>query len=142
MLNLDNLDGAFSGLDAQDRSLHMSYIMGILTDWVKDYNICLKGYSDERYLLIMNYQIVQELIKEGFSVLNKIQEYGEKEEIRITASIGISSKDIDPVQLLDEANSQLDLALNRGGNQAIVKLDDEISYYGAKSASFESRSSV
>lgn len=142
VLNLDNLDGAFSGLDAQDRSLHMSYIMGILTDWVKDYNICLKGYSDERYLLIMNYQIVQELIKEGFSVLNKIQEYGEKEEIRITASIGISSKDIDPVQLLDEANSQLDLALNRGGNQAIVKLDDEISYYGAKSASFESRSSV
>lgn len=142
VLNLDNLDGAFSGLDAQDKSLHMSHIMGILTEWVKDYNICLKGYTDERYLLIMNYQIVQELTKEGFTVLNKIQEYGEKEEIRITASIGISSKDIDPIQLLDEANSQLDLALNRGGNQAIVKLDDEISYYGAKSASFETRSSV
>lgn len=142
VLNLDNLDGAFSGLDAQEKSLHMSNIMGILTDWVKDFNICLKGYTDERYLLIMNFQIVNELIKEGFTIINKIQEYGEKEKIRITASIGIASKDIDPVQLLNEANNQLDLALNRGGNQAIVKLDDQISYYGAKSASFESRSSV
>lgn len=142
VLNLDNLDGAFSGLDAQERSLHMSNIMGILTDWVKDFNICLKGYTEERYLLIMDYQIVHDLIKDGFTIINKIQDYGEKEKIRITASIGIASKDINPVQLLDEANNQLELALNRGGNQVIVKLNDEISYYGAKSASFESRSSV
>ena len=142
VLNIDNLDGSFVGLDAQDRSLHMSNIMGILTDWGKDYNICFKGYTDERYLLIMNRQIVDELCENSFSVLNDIQEYGEKKEIRITASIGIATKDIDPVQLLDEANNQLELALNRGGNQAIVKLDDHISYYGAKSASFESRTSV
>jgi len=142
VLNLDNLDGSFAGLDAQDRSLHMSHIMGILTDWAKDYNICFKGYTDERYLLILNHQIVNDLAEEEFGVLNAIQEYGEKTGIRITASIGIASKDIDPVQLLDEANNQLELALNRGGNQAIVKLDDHISYYGAKSASFESRSSV
>lgn len=142
VLNLDNLDGAFSTLDAQERSLHMARIIGILTEWAKDYNICFKGYSDERYLLIMNYQIVLEHTKNGFPVLNKIQEYGEKEGIRITTSIGISCRDIDPVQLLDEANAQLELALNRGGNQAIVKLDDQISYYGATSASFETRTSV
>lgn len=142
VLNLDNLDGAFSTLDAQERSLHMSHIIGILTEWAKDHNICFKGYSDERYLLIMNYQIVLEHTKNGFPVLNKIQEYGEKEGIRITTSIGIACRDIDPVQLLDEANVQLELALNRGGNQAIVKLDDQISYYGANSASFETRTSV
>lgn len=142
VLNLDNLDGAFSSLDAQERSLHMSNIMGILTEWIKEHNICLKGYSDERYLLIMNYQIVNEIAQKGFTVINKIQEYGEKEEVRISASIGVASRDIDPVQLLDEANAQLELALNRGGNQAVVKLDDQISFYGAKSASFETRTSV
>lgn len=142
VLNLDNLDVSFSGLDAQEKSLHMSHIMGILTEWVKDFNICLKGYTEERYLLIMTNQVVKQISEEGLTIIDKIQEYGEKEKIRITASIGIASKDIDPVQLLDEANSQLDLALNRGGNQAIVKIDDEISYYGAKSASFESRSSI
>ncbi len=142
VINLDNLDGAFSSLDAQEKSFQMALIMGILTDWVKEHNICLKGYSDERYLLIMTHQIVDELIKEGFSVLSKIQEHGEKDKIKVTASIGIACKDIDPVQLLEEANSQLELALNRGGNQAIVKLDDQISYYGAKSASFESRDTV
>lgn len=142
VLNLDNLDAAFSSYDAQERSLHMSNIMGILTEWVKEYNICLKGYTDERYLLIMTHQIVKDLCEDGFTVLNKIQDYAEQKEIRITASIGIATKDIDPVQLLDEANDQLDLALNRGGNQAIVKLDDQISYYGAKSASFETRTTV
>ena len=142
VLNLDNLDGAFSSLDAQERSLHISNIMGILTEWAKDYNISFKGYTEERYLLIMNNEIVNELIEEGFSLVNSIQEYGEKEGVRITTSIGIACRDIDPVQLLDEANAQLELALNRGGNQAIVKLDDQISYYGARSASFETRTSV
>lgn len=142
VLNLDNLDTAFTSLDAQEKSLHMSHIIGILTEWVKDYNICLKGYSDDRYLLIMNQQIVYEQTKQGFTILNKIQEYGEKESIRITASIGVACRDVNPVQLLDEANTQLELALNRGGNQAIVKIDDQITFYGAKSAGFESRASV
>ena len=142
VINLDNLEGAFASLDAQERSFQMALIMGILTDWVKEHNICLKGYSEDRFLLIMTHQIVDELIEEGFAVLHKIQEHGEKDKIKVTASIGIACKDIDPVQLLEEANSQLDLALNRGGNQAIVKLDDQITYYGAKSASFESRDTV
>ena len=142
VLNIDNLDGAFAGIDAQEKSLHMSNIMGLLTEWAKEFNVCFKGYTDERYLLIMTNEIVQRLAADEFKVLNDIQEYGEKKELRITASIGIASKDIDPIQLLDEANNQLDLALNRGGNQAIVKIDDQISYYGAKSASFEARSTV
>ena len=142
VMNLDNLEVAFSSLDAQERSLQMAMIMRLLTDWVKEHNICLKGYSDDRFLLIMTHQIVNELIKEGFAIINQIQEYGEKKEIKVTASIGIACKDIDPVQLLDEANNQLELALNRGGNQAVVKLNDNISYFGAKSASFESRGTV
>lgn len=142
VLNLDNLEGAFSSLDAQERSLHMSHIMGIITEWAKDYNMCFKGYSEDRYLLIMNYQIVQDLMTSEFSVLNKIQEYGEKEGVRITMSVGIACRDADPNQLVDEAHAQLELALNRGGNQAIVKVDDNITYYGAKSASFETRTEV
>ena len=142
VLNLDNLDGALAGFDAQERSLHISNIMGLLNDWAKEFNICFKGYTDERYLLIMTNEIVQTLSENEFKVLYDIQEYGDKKELRVTASIGIASRDIDPIQLLDEANNQLDLALDRGGNQAIVKIDDKISYYGAKSASFEARSTV
>lgn len=142
VLNLDNLDGAFASLDAQERSLHMARIIGIIMEWAKEQNICVKGYSDERYLLIMNHRIVEEQEKNGFYILDKIQEYGEKEEVRITTSIGIACQDINPVQLLEEASEQLDLALNRGGNQAVVKIDDKITYYGARSSSHEERSAV
>ncbi len=142
ILNLDNLETAMSTLEAEVKAHHISKLIGILTDWAEDYNICLKGYSDGRYIIIMDSAVTQALMKDRFPVLNKIQEYGEKEGIRITASIGISCKDVKAIELIDSANLQLELALNRGGNQAIVEIKNEISYYGAKSASFEMRTPV
>ncbi len=142
ILNLDNLDLATSTLDAQEKSLQMSNLIGILSDWAEDNNVCIKGYSEERYLLVMDYQTLQTLMKKEFKILSTVKEYCEKESIRMTASIGIACMDVPSTQLIDVATEQLELALNRGGNQAIVKIDDQITYFGAKSEAFEMRTPV
>ncbi len=139
ILNLDNLDFTMSTIDAQAKSLQMSRIIGILVDWAEKNNVCIKGYSDERYILIMDSITLDGVIKNEFSILENIKNYCEKEGLRITASIGIVCDDKDAIELMDIAEDQLDLALSRGGNQAIVRRDGETHYYGAKSEAFESR---
>lgn len=142
IVNLDNFSEALSTFDAKDRSLQITNLIGILTEWAEKYNICIKSYTEERYMLIMDQATLNELMKTDFEVLDDIHDYFEKEGIRITASMGIACGDIPATTLLDVANNQIELALNRGGNQAVVKIDDDITYYGGKSSSFENRTSV
>lgn len=139
ILNLDNLDLTMSTLDAQTKALQMSRLISILTNWSEEHNVCLKGYSEERYMLIMDYQTLEIIMKENFKVIDSVKDYCEKEGLRITVSIGIVCDDMSASDLLDQASEELDLALSRGGNQAIVKKDNEILYFGAKGEAFESR---
>mgnify|MGYP002411361068 CR=1 FL=1 len=125
IINLDNLFAAFGSLDAQEKSLQTSNLIGILSEWAEKYNISLTGYSEERYLIILDRATLDLLINDNFDILDKVREYTVKENLRITASIGLACIDTDPIAILEEATNQLDMALNRGGNQAVVKINDE-----------------
>lgn len=142
VLNLDNLEPALGALDAKERSLQVSNLIGIITEWADNLNIATKGYSDERYILIFDYDTLEQLIETNFVILDRVKEYCNKENLRITASIGIACDEIDATALMDEAYNQLELALNRGGNQAVVKKDGETIYFGAKTESFEARTPI
>ena len=142
IVNLDNFEESMSILDPRERSIHVGRLIGILNEWASNLGIGLKGYTDERYLLIMDYTTVEEVINNNFTILDEIKDYCIKANLRISASIGISCSDINAAELLSDAYSQLELALNRGGNQAVVKINDHIEYFGAKTESFESRTSI
>jgi len=142
IVNLDNFETALGVLDAKDRSIQVSNLIGILTEWADKYNVSIKGYSDERFILILDKQNLNSLIQSKFDVLDNIKEYCNRENLRITASMGIACRDIDTIDLMDEANEQLELALNRGGNQVVVKVDDETLYFGAKTESIEARTPI
>ena len=139
ILNLDNLDLTMSGIDAQEKALHMSRLIGLLTNWSEENNLCIKGYSEERYILIMDSKTLDNVIKKEFDILFAVKSYCEKEGLRITASIGIVCDDKNAVELMEDAEEQLELALSRGGNQAIVKRDGKTIYFGARSEAFEGR---
>lgn len=142
IINLDNLHQALEPLDPQERALQISNIIGILGEWGNKHNIYLRGYSEEQYLMILDYSQLQVLIEEKFKILEDIKGYCLKESLRITASIGIACQDIQANDLVELAEAQLSLALNRGGNQCVVYMNGEVSYYGARTTSFETRSPV
>lgn len=142
IINLDNLDQALNILDAQEKTLHISNIMGIIANWCDSHQIYLRGYSEEQYLIIMDKSQTFELMNEKFKILDDIREYCSKENLRITASIGVACEDCSILNLTSLAEEQLMLALNRGGNQVVVYVDGNISYYGGKTNSIESRSPI
>lgn len=142
IINLDNLDQALNVLDAQEKTLHISNIMGIIANWCDSHQIYLRGYSEEQYLIIMDKVQVVELTNEKFKVLDDIREYCSKENLRISASIGVACEDCPILNLTSLAEEQLMLALNRGGNQVVVYIDGNITYYGGKTSSIENRSPI
>lgn len=142
ILNLDNLHQALDALDAQERAKQISNIMGILGEWSDKFDIYLRGYSEEQYLLIMDQSQLNILIEDQFKVIEEIKNYCLKEELRITASIGIACYDVKASELSELAEKQLALATNRGGNQCVVDINGEITYFGARTNSFETRSPV
>ena len=139
ILNLDNLDLSMTTIDAQEKALQMSHLIGILTSWCEEYNISIKGYTDERYMLIMDYKTLNKVMEKEFNVLANVKNYCDKEGLRITASIGVVCDDKSATELMKDAEAQLELALSRGGNQAIVRRDGETLFFGAKSEAMESR---
>lgn len=142
IINLDNLDQALNVLDAQEKTLHISNIMGIIANWCDYHQIYLRGYSEEQYLIIMDKTQVNGLVNEKFKILDDIREYCSKENLRITASIGVACEDCSILNLTSLAEEQLMLALNRGGNQVVVYIDGNITYYGGKTNSIENRSPI
>lgn len=142
IINIDNINQALGSFDAQERAVHISNIIGILSDWAELNNVYIRGYSEERYLLLTNYERLQSLQRDRFKVIDEIKQYSYRENLRISLSIGIACKDIDKVKIVELAEQQLELALNRGGDQCVVIVDEEIFYYGARSNAIETRSTV
>lgn len=142
IINIDNINQALTSFDAQERAVHISNIIGILSDWAESNNVYIRGYSEERYLLLTNYEHLQLLQRERFKVIDEIKQYSYRENLRISLSIGIACRDIEKVKIVELAEQQLELALNRGGDQCVVLVDEEIFYYGARSNAVETRSTV
>ncbi len=142
VLELDNLREALESYDPQERAKQVSNLMSILGEWSDNFDIYLRGYSEERYLLIMDRSQLDSIIEEKFQVIETIRDYCSKEGLRITASLGIACEDIKSNELIEIANEQLALATNRGGNQVVVKVNGETSYFGAKITSAETRNPV
>lgn len=141
-INLDNLEEALANSDAQEHNMVVSNIMGILGDWCGEHRIYIRGYSERQYLILMDRAQLENIMNEEFKVIEDVREYCYRENLRITLSIGVACADENVVDLMEKASEELDLALNRGGNQAVVYTDGAIKYFGGKAVGVENRTPV
>lgn len=142
-LNLDNLEESMSLFDVQERADSMGKMIGVIGRWADRHNFYMRAYSEERYLIILNHQQLQKVIQEKFSVLDEIKSvFQNSDRGKVTLSIGIATADISMDDLSDLAMKQLELALDRGGDQAVIYSNGNTSFYGAKTVSAERKSRV
>ena len=142
IINIDNLDSALNSLDPQEKAMQLSNIMGLLADWCDGLKVYLRGYSEEQYLLLMDRITLDDVVLDKFKVLDAVREYCDKENLRITLSIGIACEDLPIQDLVNQAEEQLRLALNRGGDQVVVNIDGATNYYGGKTKSIVKKSCI
>ncbi|WP_100401301.1 DHH family phosphoesterase [Bacillus sp. FJAT-42315] len=143
IIYLDNYDDLTQGMDDQTRSHLNSMVTSILNNWAKEYGIFLKRISSERFFAVLNQKTLHKLEDAKFSILDEVRESTSKQAASLTLSIGVGQGDISLPELGDLAQSSLDLALGRGGDQVAIKqLNGKVKFYGGKTNPMEKRTRV
>ncbi|MFK2826574.1 DHH family phosphoesterase [Bacillus sp. B190/17] len=140
---LDNYDDLTQGMDDQTRISLNSMVTSILNNWALEHGIFLKRISSERFFAVLNEKILWKLEETKFSILDEVREQTAKQAASLTLSIGVGHGELSLPELGNLAQSSLDLALGRGGDQAALKqLNGKVRFYGGKTNPMEKRTRV
>ncbi|BAP84593.1 hypothetical protein LOOC260_100130 [Paucilactobacillus hokkaidonensis JCM 18461] len=140
---LDNYAEITQGMtDSEVSNLH-NYVTSELGDWAQKYGLFMKVIDDDDYLILGHQSTLDNVEKDKFSILDVIRENTSKQNSPVTLSVGVAYGDADLNNLADLAQSNLDLALGRGGDQVVVKADgQQARFYGGKTNPMEKRTRV
>lgn len=140
---LDNYDELTQGMEDQTRSSLNNIVTSILNKWATDNGVFLKRVSSDRFIAVFNEQILHQLEKGKFSILDDIREITAKRNLPLTLSIGVGTGVSSLPELGLLAQSSLDLALGRGGDQVAIKqTNGKVKFYGGKTNPVEKRTRV
>lgn len=140
---LDNYDELTQGMDDQMRGSINNLVTSTLNKWAQDNGIFLKRISSERFIAVFNEAILQLLEKGKFTVLDEVREMTSKQNISFTLSIGVGAGTPSLPELGVLAQSSLDLALGRGGDQVAIKHPNgKVKFFGGKTNPVEKRTRV
>ncbi|MCQ6276664.1 DHH family phosphoesterase [Bacillus sp. V3B] len=140
---LDNYDDVTQGMDDPTRSALNNSVTSILNKWAQESGAFLKRVSSDRYIAVFNESILQDLEKGKFTILDDVRESTAKQNVPLTLSIGVGTGVSSLPELGALAQSSLDLALGRGGDQVAIKQSNgKVKFFGGKTNPVEKRTRV
>ena len=123
-------------------SEEISRIDDKLKEWARSVNGILKSYDNDKYILMFDSVYLDECINNRFSILDTIRDTRVGDGVAITVSIGVSRKRGTLAERELDAKDALDMALQRGGDQAVYKSEDGTEFYGGRTKTVYKRSNV
>lgn len=140
---LDNYDEVTQTIDDREQSNLINYITNQLTDWAKNNAMFIKRVSDDQFIVIAYVHSLKQIEEDKFAILDKIRRDTSKKNYPLTLSMGFAYGKDDLGELARDAQKNLDLALGRGGDQAVVKkVDERARFYGGNTNPMEKRTRV
>ena len=142
VLLLDNYEELMKNLTENERSALVSEIDSRLDAWVAHTGGLLRRYQRERYLFIFEEQYLSQFVEKKFDILDTIHQVVNPSGINASLSIGIGKDGENYQELLQFANLSIDMALSRGGDQAVIRNKFTFEFYGGRSKETEKRTKV
>jgi c-di-AMP phosphodiesterase-like protein len=142
-IHLDNLDEVTQGLDEQRRTLLVSEVTRSVNQWANKSSIFLRRTSSDKFFGVTNEKALRSMEEGKFDILDTVRDITSDNKLPVTLSIGVGAGTEDVIELGKLAQSSLDIALGRGGDQAAVKRGSgKIAFYGGKTNAMEKRTRV
>jgi len=142
VLLLDNYEELMKNLTENERSAIMSEIDSRLDAWVAHTGGMLRRYQRERYLFVFEEQHLSQFVEKKFDILDQVHQVVNPSGINASLSIGIGKDGGSYQELLQFANLSIDMALSRGGDQAVIRNKFTFEFYGGRSKETEKRTKV
>lgn len=142
LIEVDNYDEVIKNTEDAVRPVLIAEIDKRINSFANLYQGLIRKYDDNKYIMIFENKYLNQIVEKKFDILDNLREIDIGNKIPVTLSIGIG-KNADTIQNLHQyAIAAKDLALGRGGDQAVIKDGDRLSFYGGKSKEVEKRTKV
>ena len=142
LIYMDNYEEAMESVEEVRRSLLEALIDRKINQYINSFGGIVKKLEKDKFFFIIQKQNLDSAIEARFDILEDVKTVNIGNEMRITLSIGIGHGSEELSRNYELARMAMDMALGRGGDQAVVKTDNDISYFGGKSQSVERQTRV
>ena len=142
LIYLDNYEEALESVEEVRRSLLIALIERKINKYIAGLDGICKKLEKDKFLIIMRKKAIISLQENRFDLLEDVKTVNIGNEMAVTISIGIGLDGLTYAQNYEFARNAIDLALGRGGDQAVVKMPNNTVYYGGKSQQIEKNTRV
>ncbi|MCM1425258.1 MAG: DHH family phosphoesterase [Eubacterium sp.] len=142
LIYLDNYEEALESVEEVRRSLLIALIDRKVNKYIAALDGICKKMEKDKYLVIMRKKAAALLQDNRFDLLEDVKTVNIGNEMAVTLSIGVGLNGLTYAQNYEFARNAIDLALGRGGDQAVVKMPENVMYYGGKSQQVEKSTRV
>lgn len=142
LLYIDNYEEALDSVEEVRRSLLTALIERKVNKYFASIDGIVRKMEKDKFFFILRKQSLKALIENRFDLLEDVKTVNIGNEMSVTLSIGVGVGGLTYGQNYEYARTSIDLALGRGGDQAVVKTQEGVSYYGGKSQRVEKNTRV
>ena len=139
---VDNYEEALNSTLEERRSLLSAVVDSSITKYLQGYDAIVSKPEKDRYLFVTRQKNLQAMRSSKFSLLDEVRGLNVGNAMNVTLCMGIGVNAASYAQAQEWARHALELALGRGGDQAVVKDGDKMSYYGGRSKQVEKTTRV
>lgn len=139
---IDNYEDIRNATQSIDRPAVLGEIDRVINEYFKTYDGIIRKYENDRFMVISEYQDYRKIYESKFSILDQVRNIQKGNSLPPTLSIGVGIAGAKPSDIYSDSREAVDIALSRGGDQAVVKLEDNYEYFGGKTKAIEKTSKV
>lgn len=138
-IQIDNYDELISNIPLDIRGEVTNQIDKAVRNWAEKLNGSINRLGDDKYVFSFQQVYLEKIIALKFEILDEVRNIETGADFPVSLSIGVGALGKSPMQTESYADAALDLALGRGGDQAVIKKGSQIEYFGGKLQTVEKR---
>lgn len=142
LIYIDNYDEIFDDLEEVRHSLLAALVDRKINNYMANIDAIVRSFEKDKYMFVMPKKYLPQLQENKFALLDEVKAINIGNDLPLTLSISMGTEYSSFTEDFEAARSAMELALGRGGDQAVLKSNDKITYYGGKSQGTEKSTRV
>src|SRR5699024_1279768 len=139
---IDNYEDIRNSASSDLRPQVLGEIDKVINEYFKKYKCLIRKYENDRFMILSEFQDYRKIHDDKFSILDKVRDIEKGNSLPPTLSIGVGIAGANPSEIYSDSRDAINIALSRGGDQTVVKLEDNYEYFGGKTKAIEKTSKV
>ena len=139
---IDNYEEISQRISSEIKPQLIAKMEKYIYDWAAKYNSLIVKSDRDTFFCIMEQKYLKEAEADKFNILDEVKDIDVPDITQPTLSIGFSDDGSNNAEKAESARTVIDIALGRGGDQAIVKMDGRYQFFGGRTQEVEKRTRV